>query len=57
MAAGGVDTESLSRGATVARSGHVVGPIGSTRWSFGAFVGIGGRGGAAGFGGGFLLSR
>lgn len=41
----------------MACSGHVVGPVGSTRWSFGAFIGVGGRGGAAGFGGGFLLPR
>lgn len=41
----------------MACSGHVVGPVGSTRWSFSAFIGIGGRGGAAGFGGGFLLPR
>lgn len=57
MAAGGVDTQFLSRGATVACSGHVVGPVGSTRWSFGAFIDVGGWGGASGFGGRFLLPR
>lgn len=35
--------------------GHEVGPVGATRWSFGACVGVRGRGGAAEFGGGFLL--
>lgn len=57
VAAAGVDTQILSKGATVACSGHVVGPIRSTRWSFGAFIGVGGRGCASGFGGGFLLPR
>lgn len=47
----------LSRGATVACSGHVVGPVGSTGWSFGALIGIGGWGGTAGFGSGFFLLR
>lgn len=47
-----MDAQLLSRGATLACSGHVVGPIGSTRRSFGAFVGVGG---SARFGAGFLL--
>lgn len=55
VAAGGVNAQSLSRGATVACSGHVVGPVGSTRWSLGAFIGVGGWGDTTGSGSRFLL--
>lgn len=55
LAQGSVDAQGLSRGATVAISGHIMGPISSTSCSFGTFIGIGGWGGTAGFGGWFLV--
>ena len=48
-----MDALLLSTGATVACSGHVVGPVRPTRPSLGAFVGVGG----SGFGAGLLLLR
>lgn len=56
-AAGGVNAQLLSRGATVACSGHVMGPAGSTRWSLGAFVGVGSRGDATLFSSVFFVLR
>lgn len=52
-----MDAQGRSRGATVASSGHIVGPVSSTSCSFGTFIGVGGWGGTTGFGGGFLVPQ